>query len=624
MHTNLLLDVWMDCLQVIVPAGGVVHVGAGNGHAAVRYADWGIDTAVFIEADESFRATLAATLEGRSGWSMHTALVGDISKEIDFFVASNPNESGVFRPEILTGFWQNLKTRQQSRLSATTLESILAVSEGGADINWAIVDCVPALPVLRGAKEYLARWDVVIARVILDESYAPTMDGATRLQVDEFLSSRGYSCVAYREELQPSVGSAFYVRDWNRLYKKRLEDERRLATAHQKKEEQLCLALDNQTALAAERQAELASLAKVHKECIEEFSMVKEKLTAQIEDLGTHVAQLAQDDNDRRRLLNERETQFRELTRTHAELLHISQERSAQIDQLANAQAARAAELSTATAKWTSRIEDLQRQVARLTQEDNDRRRLLSEREKQLSELAAAHAELIDESQKCSAQVDQLSKDLHARGAEFSTATEKWTSQMEDLQRQIVQLTQECNDGRRLLIEREGHLSEGARALDEQTRLAAGWLSQTENLVAAEASLKQELLEARQSVSLAMKLQTLREADLKDLQIRYQESLSIRDQQHQILGRLGERLGVVSGYFHQLAGSRAALEHEVEEKTRISPTGRPNASPLLKRKSGSQTNSKQLPKHLPTVNLKSRHAKSSSKPTTKRKRSGRL
>jgi len=582
----------MDCLQVIVPAGGVVHVGAGNGHAAVRYADWGIDTAIFIEADESFHTKLAATLHGRSGWNIHTALVSDTAKEMDFFVASNPNESGVLRPEIFTGFWQNLRTREQRRLNATTLESILAVSKGSAKINWAVVDCVPALPVLRGAKQYLERLDVVIARVILDESNAPKNDEATKSQVDELLFSRGYSCVAYQEELQPAVGSAFYVRNWNRLYKKRLEDERQLTSAHQTQEEQLCVALDTHTALAADRQAELASLTKVHEERVEELSTVKEKLTAQIEDLEGQVAQLTQEGNDSRRLLVERENQLSGLSAAHAELVHVSQERSAQIDQLARAHEERAAEFTMATEKWTSQIGDLQRQVARLTQEGNDSRGLLIERENQLSELTAAHAELIYVSQERSAQIDQLA--------------------------------QERNDGRRLLIERENQLSELTRAHDEQTRLAAGRLAQIEKWVAAEATLKQELLEARQSVSLGMKLQMLREADLKDLQIRYQESLSIQDRQHQMLGRLGERLSVASGYFHQLAESRAVLEHEVEENSRVDPTPHPNASPLLERKSGSQTNSKQSSNHLLAVKLKSRHAKSSSKPTSKRKKPGRL
>jgi len=624
MHTTLLLDVWMDCLQAIVPAGGVVHVGAGNGQAAVRYADWGIDTAIFIEADENFRDTLAATLQGRSGWSIHTAVVSDVAKEIDFFVASNPNESGVLRPEIFTGFWQNLKTRQQRRLRATTLESILAVSKGGAKINWAIVDCVPALPVLRGATQYLERWDVVIARVILDESNAPKADEATRSQVDEFLSSWGYSCVAYQEELQPAVGSAFYVRNWNRLSKRRLEDEHRWASTHQTQEEQFCIAVDTQTALAAERQNELASLAAVHKQCVEEFSTTREKLTAQIEDLERQVAQLTQGDSDKRRLLGEREMQLSELTRTHAALFHISHERSAQIDQLAKDQEARAAEFSTATEKWTSQVQDLQRRVAQLTQEDNDSRGLLIERENQLSELTAAHAELANVSQMRSAQIDQLATALDTRGAEFSAATEKWTSQTEDLQRQVVQLTQERNDGQRLLIEFENQLSERARALDDQTRLAAGWLAQAEKWGAAEASLKQELLEARQSASLAMRLQALREADLKDLQIRYQESLSIRDRQHQMLGRLGERLGVVSGYFQQVRESRAVLEHEVDENIRINTTRQPNASSLLERKGRGRTNSKRSSKDLATVNPKSLHANSSSKATSKRKRPGRL
>jgi DNA repair exonuclease SbcCD ATPase subunit len=620
MYINLSLDVWMDFLQVLVPAEGVVHVGAGSGHAAVRYADWGIDTAIFIEADENFQDKLTATLHGHSGWNMHTALVSDTEEEMDFFVASNPNESGVLRPELFAGFWQNLGTREQRRLNATTLDSILAVSKGSTKINWAVADCVPALPILRGAKQYLDRWDVVIARVILDESKAPKSEMATKSRVDEFLCPRGYSCVAYQEELQPAVGRAFYVRNWNHLYKKKLERERHLASARQMDEEQFSIALDTQTALAVERQARLDQLAKAHGERAVIFATVKDELTAQIEDFQRQVAQLTQEGTDSQRLLTERENQLGELTRAHDDLAHVSQERSAQIDQLEKAHEERAADFSTVKEDLTAQIEDLQRQVAQLMQKGTDSQRLLNERESQLGEITRAYDELAHVSQERSAQIDHLEKAHEERAADFSTVKEELMAQIEDFQRHVAQLTQEGTDSRRLLKERENQLGELTRAHGAQTRLATERLTQIERRLAAEATLQQELLEARQSASLGIKLQTLREADLKDLQLRYKESLSVRDRQHQMLAKLGERLSVASGYFHQLAEKRAVLEHDVEQSAKVNPYPQPKLSPMLERKSGSQTNSKQQSKRLLNVNRKSPRAKSTSKPSSKRKR----
>src|ERR1035438_207761 len=207
MRTNLSLEGWLDHLRVLEPVVGVVHVGAGNGRAADRYADWGVDTAIFVEANEDFYDKLVATLRGRDNWTVHTTLISNSAVDMDFFVASNPNESGVLRPEVFAGLWRNLKTRERRRLHATTLEAILAVSKGGQRANWAVVDCVPALPVLHSASHCLDGWDVIIARVILDESKAPN-DGAAKSRIDQFLSSRGYWCVASEEEFQPAIGSA--------------------------------------------------------------------------------------------------------------------------------------------------------------------------------------------------------------------------------------------------------------------------------------------------------------------------------------------------------------------------------------------------------------------------------
>ena len=68
--------------------------------------------------------------------------------------------------------------------------------------------------------------------------------------------------------------------------------------------------------------------------------------------------------------------------------------------------------------------------------------------------------------------------------------------------------------------------------------------------------LEAELQEARRSVALSLKLQAQRNADLDDLQARYRESQEVQERQRQLLERLGERLGVASRYFHQLADER--------------------------------------------------------------------
>jgi|GEM_PF-1868801 len=65
-------------------------------------------------------------------------------------------------------------------------------------------------------------------------------------------------------------------------------------------------------------------------------------------------------------------------------------------------------------------------------------------------------------------------------------------------------------------------------------------------------TVKQELAEARQTASNNAKLLTLKENDLKELQQRYKQAITLQQQQHQLLTLIGKRLRLASEYFHQL------------------------------------------------------------------------
>lgn len=69
--------------------------------------------------------------------------------------------------------------------------------------------------------------------------------------------------------------------------------------------------------------------------------------------------------------------------------------------------------------------------------------------------------------------------------------------------------------------------------------------------------LQSELQENRQAASLSLKLQMLREADLKELQGRYQALRQKEEHQHRLLTDLGERLRTASAYFHQIANNES-------------------------------------------------------------------
>jgi len=108
------------------------------------------------------------------------------------------------------------------------------------------------------------------------------------------------------------------------------------------------------------------------------------------------------------------------------------------------------------------------------------------------------------------------------------------------------------------------------QAMDDELREAQARQTELEALRQAhmqlqceQAKLDHELAEARQTASLSVKLQMLREADLRDLQARYQAVQQQQQQQHELLTKLAQRLGMATQYFEQLSIERhkGLVEH---------------------------------------------------------------
>ncbi len=556
MCTNLSLESWLEYLRVLEPVLGVVHVGAGNGRAADRYAQWGLDIAILIEANEDFHDKLVAQIRGRDNWTIHSKLVSNSAVDTDFFIASNSNESGVLRPETFAALWRNLNTRELRRLNATTLEAILAVSRGGQTVNWAVVDCVPALPVLLGAAHCLDGWDVIVARVILDESKAPD-DGAAKFSIDKFLAGRGFRCIAYQEELQPAIGSALYIRNWKLFFQEKLEHERRLKSAHQKQVERLITAQDAQTRLANDRAQQLA------------------QLVAQVGELQRQLERVTQESAERKNCQELLENQLREMTEAHDALVPVAEERLAQLARQAKAHEEQALAFETIREQLTAQFDELQRRLENFTQEGDEWQRRANLLEERLREVTEAHDAISRTSDERRAQLEQEARALEERALAFETDRKRLTAHAAELQRQLDAVTRER---------------------DEQAALAKARLTQLEKGDASESHLRHELREAKQSASLAIRLQTLREADLEDLQTRYQASLSIQDRQHKMLVKLAEQLSAASSYFQQFVAKRDALLPDLVDSPESQTKRRAKALPIPRDKSKHHPRSKLQPK----------------------------
>jgi hypothetical protein len=217
---------WLDRVRDLYPTDGIIIVGAGGGADAIMYAGTDCSDAVLIDANEINASKLSDFAGSHKGWSIHSAVVLDESREVDFHIASNPSESSVLSPTTLVPLWRNLAVRQQDRRNATTLAQLIASSTSSSKrFNWIVVDCLPSLPILNGADGLLQDSDVLIARVVLHEHLISKL-GASKVECDSFLSDHGFRCVGVRSERHPMVGKALYVRDWKASAKSGLDNLR--------------------------------------------------------------------------------------------------------------------------------------------------------------------------------------------------------------------------------------------------------------------------------------------------------------------------------------------------------------------------------------------------------------
>jgi hypothetical protein len=225
-----------------------------------------------------------------------------------------------------------------------------------------------------------------------------------------------------------------------------------------------------------------------------------------------------------------------------AKLLADSQ---AQIEQLTQAKAAVEAERGREVGALKQAQAQLEKEKLALTGKKDEQAKLLADSQARIEQLTQAKAAVEAERGR---EVDALKQSQALLEKEKLALTGKKDEQaklLADSQAQIEQLTQE----KKVL----------ATQKDEQTKLAT--------------QRHDELQKSRQSASLSLKLQMLREADLKDLQTRYQASRAQEEHQHHLLTKLEERLSTASAYFNQIADKEPRIlireERNIQSETAV-------------------------------------------------------
>ncbi|MCC0048125.1 MAG: hypothetical protein H6882_03005 [Rhodobiaceae bacterium] len=208
----------LDCLCDLYPPDCLLHVGAGLGERLRTLASWSVKSAILIEADPGRLSRLETAIADMPGCVARNGLVGERVGEAAFFTASNNNESSLIKPERLSRVWRNLTTINEQERTTTTIEKLLdgEESQKAEAVNWVIIDCLPALDILKGAGSHVENWDVVMARVVLDESLARTNPELGRTSLEAFMAERNFRSLGHEPERNPGFGLLVFVRDWKK------------------------------------------------------------------------------------------------------------------------------------------------------------------------------------------------------------------------------------------------------------------------------------------------------------------------------------------------------------------------------------------------------------------------
>ena len=206
------IEAFVECLRQITPPDRVIHIGAGTGQGFMNsWQTWGVSAALIVDANEA-RLAWAQDLQ----WQVHSAVLAQEAKEVDFFTASNPNEDGLISPAQLAVLWPNLRSTETLPVQTQTLDHLVTAVDFFPSVEkvnlWLMIDCLSSLAILKGATRTIEKASVLWLRVLLEP--LNSVDAGSLQEIDAYLNDFGYRCVSVVDSNHPRVGEAIFVRDW--------------------------------------------------------------------------------------------------------------------------------------------------------------------------------------------------------------------------------------------------------------------------------------------------------------------------------------------------------------------------------------------------------------------------
>jgi len=367
------------CLEMarqLATPQAIIHIGAGLGHGPLsHWLNWPVAHARVIDSDAKRLEWLPARAAQQANSTDWLALAGVIAErdgERELHHASNAAEDGLLPASALVGLWPNLRPMSSSHQQAQRLDTLLSSHpiplQPGEGTTWLIIECLPALCVLRGATQTLENVSVICLRSVLDPARLDVPEASLEAAVD-FLNALGFRCAHIGETNHPAIGEALFLRDETAPLKAECTtlqmaktDAEQLASqlqsqidtlsqekadltterdAHAQERAELTQARDEQEKLATERQAQIEALQKAktsaeqlasqHQGRIDTLTKDKADLTTERDTLAQERADLTQAHDEHAKLATERQAQIEAVQKAKADTEQLEKQREGEI-----------------------------------------------------------------------------------------------------------------------------------------------------------------------------------------------------------------------------------------------------------------------------------------------------
>lgn len=202
----------LGCLHRIFPVKDALVVGAGMGQGAWfdLFKEHVYGDVLLVDAEQVNVQQLKKNYSAQKGWCIEQLVVAGREGETIFNRFSNCFESSLLPQEQLIHLWPNIITREEQRCQAVTIDNLLREKELHA--TWLVIDCLPALEMLKGAKTALSTLDVLIVRMVVGEEATSDVFDSKR-EIDAYLREYEFAILGIESERHPSFGHAVYVKD---------------------------------------------------------------------------------------------------------------------------------------------------------------------------------------------------------------------------------------------------------------------------------------------------------------------------------------------------------------------------------------------------------------------------